>query len=158
MKKVLLILSSIVILAFVWVSCTKYEDKSSKKHKSEQLISYEELHSEARAFIKDHFSNYTIDKIRVKPHDSKEYYKVYFSGCSLKIEFNRNGEWQEVDGKHSPIPTSFILTEILNYITSNYPNVAIESIDKKWNGFKVELLNDVELRFDTTGKFLGVDH
>jgi len=122
------------------------------------LINYDELHPDARAFIQNHFSTYIIDRIRIKPNDAQEYYKVYFSGCKLKIEFDRNCEWREVEGKHSAIPKSFIMPEIVDYVVANYDNSPIESIDKKWNGFKVELINGIELRFNSTGTFLGVDH
>jgi len=146
----------IIAVAFIGVSCSKHNE--NKLNKKDQFITYEELHPDARTFISDHFSAYSVDKIKVKPRDADEYYKVYFSGCRLKIEFNRNGEWQEVDGKHASIPTSFIIPEILDYVSSNYPSIALESIDRKRYGYKVELLNDVELRFNAQGTFLGVDH
>jgi len=154
MKAVRLVSIFSLVLAFVMLACAKHDGKTYKK---EQLISYEELHPDARAFITDHFSSYTIDRIKVKPRESNEYYKVYFSGCSLKIEFNRNGEWTEVDGKHTAIPTTFILPAIMDYLNANYPYTGVESIDKKRNGFKVELLNGLDIRFNHQGAFLKID-
>jgi len=136
------------LMAFAGTSCSNDDDK-----KQEQLISYESLHQEAKTFIDSYFSNFTINKIRTKSHDSDEYYKVYFAE-RLEIEFSIDGIWTEVDGNHTAIPTAFINSTILDYLNTNYPSNPVESIDREWYGFKIKLLNGTKLRFDQQGNFL----
>jgi len=142
-----------LLVAFVGISCSNEDDNK----KQEQLISFEELHQEAKTFIDEHFSNFTVNRIKTKSHSTDEYYKVYFSE-RLEIEFDVNGNWTEIDGNHTAIPTSFINPTILDYLNTNYPSIQIESIDKKWYGFKVKLFNRTKLRFDQQGNFTGLDY
>ena len=77
----------------------------------------------------------------------------------IEVDFNINGEWTEVDGADGvAIPTTYILPQILAYVEDNYPQDALNSIEKKSNGFDVDLLRqDVELVFDQQGTFVRVD-
>jgi len=153
MKASKIITAICFLIAFAGTSCSNNDNDKEQ----EQLISPQELHQEAKTFIEEHFSDFTIHKVRTKLHSTDEYYKVYFVE-RMEIEFNVNGVWTEVDGNNSAIPTSFINSAILDYLTTNYPSVPIESIDRKWYGFKVKLLNRTKLRFDQQGGFSGMDY
>jgi len=153
MKSIKIISAICFFISLMETSCSNNDDNK----KQEPLISYEELHKDAKTFISEHFNDFIISKIKTKPHNTNEYYKVYFTE-PLKIEFNIDGVWVEVDGNHYPIPTSFIKPTIMDYLNTNYPSVQVESIDKKWYGFKVKLLNRTELKFDQEGNFSGVNY
>jgi len=153
MKSSKIISAICFLIAIAGTSCSSNDDNK----KQESIILYEELHQDAKTFINEHFNDFTISKIKTKPHKTNEYYKVYFAE-RLKIEFNIDGVWVEVDGNHYSIPTSFINSSIMDYINTNYPSVQVESIDKKWYGFKVKLLNLTELNFDQQGNFSGVNY
>ncbi len=73
------------------------------------------------------------------------------------IEFDRNGNWVEIDCERDPVPTALIPEPILAYVSANYPQNFIVQISKDNRGYDVELNNDVDLEFDTNGNFLRID-
>jgi len=86
-------------------------------------------------------------------------YKLILSN-GVKLKFDSNGDWIEVEqqGKGiTGIPTSFILANIIDYISKNYPTTFINSINKEQYSFEVELSNGLELSFDRNGDFVRID-
>ncbi|MFA4870811.1 MAG: PepSY-like domain-containing protein [Pedobacter sp.] len=143
--------AAVVSLAFTAISCSKDDDHS------ESLIQKSELASEARTFVDTYFSGSQVLRVEKDTRSTDEYYEIYFEG-GIVADFNQSGKWTEVDGNNQPIPTGFILPAIVDYVTMNYATSAIESIDKKPYGFDVDLLNNTELRFSSTGVFLGLEN
>ncbi|MFA7687665.1 MAG: PepSY-like domain-containing protein [Moheibacter sp.] len=122
----------------------------------EKTIDEWELPRTARDFISKNFSEQKIVRLtRDDKRNDKEYEAVLNN--AVKIEFDRLGYWKEVDGNDNAIPTQFIPSKIMGYITENYPSGKIEKIEKNRNRYKVELLNGLELKFDSKGKFLKLD-
>ncbi|WP_316839177.1 PepSY-like domain-containing protein [Pedobacter gandavensis] len=148
MKK-LIFAATVVAMAVTTISCSK-EDKHS-----ESIIQKSELPSESRIFIDTYFSGNEILRIEKDTKSTDEYYEVNFVG-GMSVDFDQWGKWTEVDGNNQAIQTGFILPTIVDYVKVNYATSAIESIDKKPYGFDVELLNNIELRFNSTGVFLGL--
>lgn len=69
------------------------------------------------------------------------------------------GEWVDVDAPVNMIILDGIAPEtIVNYIEENYPEYGINEISKETYGYGGELVNNVELRFNAQGEFLGVDY
>ena len=55
------------------------------------------------------------------------------------------------------VPAALIPTAIAQYVKTNFPNNIITKIEKKYNGYDIELETDLELKFDKSGKFLYAD-
>lgn len=151
MKNVFLTTIALVTLSFTGISCSSDDNNNS----SESIIQYAELSTDCKTFVETYFSGYEIQKIEKDTRSIDEYYEIYLVG-GIQIDLNQSCQWTEVDGENQAIPTGFINTNIVNYVTTNYPTTAIESIEKKTYGFDVDLVNDTELRFDTEGTFLGL--
>lgn len=120
-------------------------------------ISVTELPKNAQTFLsKESFPNQAASYV-IKDKDITETeYTVMLSG-GTEIEFDEKGEWKEIDGNKSALPDVVIPASILNYTTQNYKGVGIEKIEKKRYGFKIELLNGLEIEFNKQGKFMGID-
>lgn len=70
-----------------------------------------------------------------------------------------NEEWDEVSvPAGQSVPEYFVIEPIRTFVTQNQPGVVIVSIDRKNNGFEVELSNGIEIKFDTAGNFIKYDH
>ena len=67
-----------------------------------------------------------------------------------------NNQWEKVESMKG-VPAFFIPQGISSYVKSNYQNLAITKINKELHGFDVELANGMELTFDRSGRFLGMD-
>lgn len=46
---------------------------------------------------------------------------------------------------------------IAEYVKAKFPDIPITMISRKWYGFEVELMDDLDLRFDKDGAFIGFD-
>jgi len=111
----------------------------------------------ATEFLENHFPQYKIHKFEYY-EDDRDYEIKLKSGH--EIEFDKYGNWKEIDGEYSPIPKTIIdllPTRIIQYISRNYPRRAIITIEKKNKGYEIELSNSVELKFDMEGNFRKKD-
>ena len=68
------------------------------------------------------------------------------------IDFYLNFIWQSIDCEHATIygcvPTELVPVQITDYVTANFPNNHIDQIEKENYGWKVELDNDHDIKFD----------
>lgn len=115
-----------------------------------------QLPHEARVFISTHFGG---DDVLYAERDkglfTTDYEVVLKSGS--RIEFDSDGDWEEVSSRKAAIPYSFIPADITKYVASNYPGEYIREISRDGGGFDVELSNGVDLDFNSSGKFDGID-
>jgi hypothetical protein len=119
-------------------------------------ITIKQLPAPAQSFLTTNFPNQAPAYIEEDKGMISTDYEVKLTG-GTEIEFDGKGNWEEVDGNKTAIPTSVLPKTIATYLTANYKGQGVEKIELKKNGYKVELLNDVELEFDTNGKFLRID-
>jgi len=171
MKKILL--SIIVISSFVAISCqsktetkqtyTEIEDNGQQKVETvdtdESIIQNTELPDTAQKFIKQNFGSETIQNVIKEADTMGDKYKVQL-GNGIKVEFDANGEWKEVKAElaNQSVGALFLPQTMRDYLNKNYPDIGIESVDRDGKGIDVELLNNVDLKFDTNGNFLRIDN
>lgn len=125
---------------------------------NESKISADKLPANAKTFIDTHFSGQTIDRV-VRDTDGSTEYDVWLAN-QVKLEFNKSGDWREVDGRGNALPESLIaeLPENLNlYLEENYPTESITNLDVSKSRFEVKLSSRVELIFDLSGNFIRFD-
>lgn len=117
----------------------------------------EQLPAPAQAFVKEHFA---AQKIALVMHDKgwiKSTYDVTLND-GTEIEFSEKGEWLDIEMKGKKnLPESVIPVAILKHLKENHADSPAIEIARKRYGFKVELRNDLELRFNKEGKFIGFD-
>ncbi len=151
MKNLVLSTATLILLSLSGVSCSSDDNNST-----EMLIPASDLPAPSKTFLEAYFVDVAVVRVERDIHSVTEYYEVHLADGS-QIDFDQAGNWTEVDGNHKAIPTGFIHPTIVSYVATNYPTTVIESIDKQIYGFDVDLLNQVELRFDYQGNFLGLD-
>ncbi|ADQ15895.1 hypothetical protein Lbys_0099 [Leadbetterella byssophila DSM 17132] len=123
----------------------------------DKKIDWDELPQKAQTFLKTNFTKEKAQQILKETEDYLEtIYQVTFQG-KLKIKFDKNGNWKEVDGHRKPIPTRFIPEKILTYIKKSFPNNEVVKIEKEKKKYEVEISNGLELEFDREGNFLRID-
>ena len=107
------------------------------------------------AFIKQHFPNATIAGVEPDHDHGGLEYDVYLND-GTQIDFDANNQWEKVESMKG-VPAFFIPKAIASHVKGSYQNAVITKINKEYNGYEVELNNGVELRFDGSGRFLGMD-
>lgn len=133
-------------------------DTDDDNEPKDVVIAYDKLPEASRNFVTTYFANeevLTVEKKGRVEADGTLYELNFKSG--IEIEFDAAGKWLTVDGENNmAIPTQFIPQKIVNYVSTAYPTEKIASIEKEATGFEVELVNNVDLIFDTIGKFIRV--
>lgn len=115
-----------------------------------------ELPAAAQNFINSNFAGQTITSLNVDKDRKSTEYDVRLSG-GTSFEFDENGNWEEIDGNKTALPTSVLPKGIADYISKNYAGQNVVKIEKEKKKYEVELGDGTELEFDLNGKFLKVD-
>lgn len=138
MKKILLLLLSVIAL-------NVYAN-------TDIPVTFAQLPQKAQQFIDKHFSS--VGFLSAKQDDGE--YEVMLKD-GTKIDFTLQGDWKEVNCRVRAVPAAIVPTAIAQYVKTNFPNNIITKIEKKYNGYDIELETDLELKFDKNGKFLYAD-
>ena len=144
MKKILLSALAIAALA---VTPTMAEDVA---------ITAQKLPQEAQKFLKTHYAQ---TKVVSAMHDrdiTDNDYTVYLED-GTKIEFDGSGKWESVKNHSGKIPAGVVPAKIAGYVAEHYPMTGIEKIERKRYGYELELTNDLDMKFSTDGRFVGLD-
>lgn len=123
---------------------------------SHRIIAFEELPAKAQEFVTTYFNDLTIRFVRMEVDVTKTEYTVRFEN-GMEIEFNSNGDWDEVESHSECLPTGFLLTPILDFLSSNHPNCCIHEIARGKHKIEVELSDGLELIFNKSGEFFRYD-
>ena len=143
MKRVLLS----VILALFAVGAAVAEDRP---------ITVTQLPMKAQIFLKDYFSE--IEVVLVSQDDDllhKDYVVALKNGA--RIEFNADGEWQEVAVKCGMVPSEIVPALVMQYVKEHYSGEHILRIDRDRRGVEIELSNGLELSFDRHYRLIDID-
>lgn len=119
-------------------------------------ITKDQLPAAAKAFIKKFFSAATIATITMDKELLGRSYEVTMD-CGAKLEFDKEGEWDNIECPRAQIPAAILPLDTRHYLTDNYPGCGIKGLEQKRRGYEVELENGLELKFDKDGLFVKVD-
>lgn len=143
MKKLL-----IVFACLLTMQATASDDKP---------ITFEQLPAPSQQFIKTYFPEQSIALVKMDSEILDKSYEVIFTN-GAKVEFDKRGDWKEVDCKRAACPEGIIPVQIRDYAAQNYPNIGICKIEKEnRNGYEIGLTNGVSLEFDSNFKLIDID-
>lgn len=126
------------------------------KADDDKPITINELPQKAREFIKQYFSKNAVSYAKMeKDFWDKKYDVVFVNGD--KIEFDKNGQWEEIDCKFTVVPDTLIPNQIKDYVTNQFPRTKVLKIERNQKGFEVKLNNKLEIKFNPTFQVIGVD-
>lgn len=111
----------------------------------------------ARELVNKNFPEVNISYLKIDNElfKSKNYEVTLTNGT--EIEFDKNGEWKEIDCKRNSVPAVFVSAPIMEYVNQYYPDQRIVKIEKLRRGYQIELTNDLDITFDSKGRFLRMD-
>ena len=124
---------------------------------NDKPIQVSEMPKAAQLFIKNHFADLSVAMAKVETDFLDKNYDVVFTNGN-KVEFDKKGNWTNVDCEHTQVPVAILPDAIRQYVTKNYPDakvLKIEVTDRK--GYDVELSNGFELEFDKRMNVIDVD-
>ena len=144
MKKILIVMV-MVTLAVLRVSA-----------KDVITMDVKELPLVSRNFINQHFTRPQISYIKIETEFLSKKYEVVLSN-RIKIEFEGNGEWEEVDGNRNDLPQTIIPEYIKAYVNAQYPGTTYRKIERDRGEIEVELSNHLSLTFNKKGQLIDID-
>ena len=145
MKKMLLVLVALFTLS---VSVQAVEDRP---------ITVDQLPQKAQQFIKKYFADKQVALAKMETDFLSKSYDVIFTNGD-KIEFDKKGNWTNIDCEHTQVPLNVIPAEIRNFLNQNYSGVKLLQIEKNdRKGYDVDLGNGIELEFDKRFRVVDMD-
>lgn len=108
------------------------------------------------AFVKQYFPNATIAGVELDSDHGGMEYDIYLSD-GTEVDFDTSNQWDNVDCHTKAVPAALVPQAIATYVKNNYQNMAITKINKEYHGYEIELSNGLDLNFDRSGQFMGVD-
>jgi hypothetical protein len=118
-------------------------------------IAVEDLPRDSKTFLETHFPGVPVD---LAIRDGNEIETRLSNG--YRVEFNRRGEWKEIDGGKRLVPSSILAllpATVREYLDARFPRADVVKIDKKRNGHELKLSNGLELEFDGRGRLREID-
>lgn len=140
MKKLLFVLLAVLTLGF------------SAKADHDQVINFNQLPQQAQTLLKQHFANKVPLIVTM---DWDDYTIVYDSG--EKVEFDKQGNWKEIDCRTSSVPTAIIPEQIKSHIRATFPGTTIIDLDRNRRGYEVKLNNGLEVEYSPSFQVIDID-
>ena len=143
MKKLVVLFVSMLVLA---TTASAGNDKP---------IQVSQLPQTAQQFIKKYFGDRKVAFAK-EESDFRKSYEIAFT-TDDKIEFDRKGEWTDIDCKYSAVPAGIVPAQIVAYIAENYPDSQVVQIEKDSRSTEVKLDNRMEIKFDKQYRVIEMD-
>lgn len=126
------------------------------KADEDRPIRVDELPQSSREFIRKYFPQSEVSFAKVEKDLWEKKYEVVFVNGE-KIEFDKQGKWEEVKCKYSSVPVNIIPEAIRNHIQHQYPDTKVLKIERDSRGYEVELSNRLELKYNTSYQLVDID-
>lgn len=111
----------------------------------------------AQTTLKNNFkAKVSVVKIDKELGRISEYEVILTDGT--EVEFDHSGNWKSVEVSASKsVPKAFIPDAVAASVKKLQPGQKVIGIEKKRNGYEVDLSNGVEMKFDKQGNFTKYD-
>lgn len=123
----------------------------------DKQISMKQLPVKAQKFLAEHFADSKTAIIKMDKELFDTTYDVIFTNGN-KIEFDKQGEWKDIECKYSRIPENVIPKAIRDHIKMNQPELYILEIDRDKRDYEIKLNNGLEIKFDLKFNPIGYDN
>lgn len=141
--------------AFLLILCV-FAMSSSVFADNDRAIQIGQLPINAQKFISKHFNGLNVAMVKEESGLFYKNYDVIFT-TGDKLEFDSDGDWNEVKAIKNGVPEKIIPSQILDYIKMNYPNEKILQIERSRREYEVKLSNRWEIKFDTEYRVIDID-
>ena len=119
---------------------------------NDRVITFDQLPQTAQTMLKTHFADKVPLVITV---DWDDYKVMYQSG--EKVEFDKKGNWKDLDCKVSAVPTALIPEQIKTHVKATFPGTTIIKLDRDRRGYDVKLKNGLELEYNKQFQVVDID-
>lgn len=122
---------------------------------NDKPITVSQLPAKAQQVINQNFKGKKIAVVVQDGMLTKSYDVMFTNGD--KVEFDRNGNWTEVDCRRSAVPVALIPSAIKTYVTQNYPDAKVMEMEKDRSEYEVKLSTGMEITFNKNFQAIDID-
>lgn len=123
---------------------------------NDRPISVDQLPQAAQQTLGTHFAGIKVAMAKFESELLDKSYDVILTD-GTKLEFDANGNWNEISCKTTTVPAALVPAKITDYINANHKGAKVKKIEKDRNRYEVELTNKVELTFNKKFKVVDID-
>ena len=134
------------LFALVLTSCNPLQADN------DQVITFDRLPASAQTMLNQNFA----DKVPLVITADWDDYKVRYASGE-KVEFDKRGNWRDIECKTSQVPTDLIPSKIAANVNATFPGSTITEIDRDRFGYSVQLSNGLELEYNRRFQVIEVD-
>lgn len=122
----------------------------------QKLIEVKDLPQSSQSFIQKHTPKGKVSVVTMEREGAATDYKVTFKNGTT-VEFNKKGEWTEMECKRNAVPTAIVPAKIATYVNARFPDEKIVKIERDKRTTDVKLSNKLELKFNSKGEMVEID-
>lgn len=145
---------AMMLLAGLWMLAAGTEAQAQHDRRQTRFA---DLPAAAQQFVKENFGNTQISHIKSEGRMIDRDYQVTFADGS-KIEFDKNGQWDEIWTRYGKIPASVLPAGIRTYLREHYPDLPLRRVERDRKGYELELGSGLELDFSPNGRLLKASY
>lgn len=119
----------------------------------DRVITFDQLPQAAQTFLKTHFATKVPLLVTA---DWDDFTIRYESG--EKVEFDRTGNWKDIECYSGKVPTEAIPEQISAYLNQNYPGKSVIKLERHRSVYEVKLNNGLEIEFNRNFQVTDMDY
>jgi len=123
---------------------------------NEKLITFAQLPAAAQTIVQDNFDAGNIAYVKMENEFFGKEYEVQLND-GTEIDFEGNGSLKKVDCKLMAVPEALVPAPVLEYVKTMFPQAFVTEWGKDDWGWKAELNNKLELKFNRKYEPVGLD-
>ena len=143
-------------ITIIMVALMAFTSAFTARADNDKPVSVEQLPAKSREFIQEHFQNNTVSYAKMENDFLEKSYEVFFVNGS-KVEFDKNGDWKDVDCGKEQVPAGIVPDQIGSYVKKNHPGQQIVKIDRDRRDYEIELKSGLEIKFDLKYRVIEYD-
>lgn len=124
---------------------------------NDKPVSVSSLPVAARQIINNNFKGKKVALAKMESSLASKSYDVVFSNGD-KVEFDRKGQWTELDCRHSGVPSALVPSAIKSYVNRNYTGQRIVKLERDRNGYEAKLASGLEITFNKKFQVTDIDN
>lgn len=137
------------LVAFFAVTTTMFAN-------NDKPVEVNQLPKTAQQVINKHFAGMEVAMATLETGIMDKEYDVVFTDGN-KIEFDRKGQWTNIECEKSQVPSALVPAAIINYVKDKYKGQRILKIEKDNREYEIKLSNGLEITFNKRFKVLEID-
>ena len=123
---------------------------------NDQPIQIRQLPTKAQTLVTTYFKHHKVALAKMESGLFYKSYDVIFT-TGEKLEFDKSGDWTEIQCKASEVPVQVLPAEIRSYVSSTYPGAKVLEIERDGKEYEVKLSNGWEITFDNQFRVIDID-